>query len=189
MQIGCNFHRRSEQLSHHNCPPRFLFTSKLRPLPQLSSPKRAGHPHLNQPPHPRLVQPKWFAASCKFQRLEYPRRLRRADRGQVCIFAANRRFRAVIQPPKITRSLAWPRRSSPAHRLSARACLARVSPRKCQLARGESAPPRPQRSKGAASPLQPPAGPPTLHIRSLHAPRAWRTSLTPESHAHSFCHS
>ena len=87
------------------------------------------------------------------------------NRWQVCIFAANRRFLAVIQPPKITHSLAWPRRSSPPHRLSARACLARVSTRKCQLARGDSAPPRPLRSKGAASPLHPRlAQPPTISV-------------------------
>lgn len=70
---------RDGQLSTHICPPwPFLFTSKPGPLLQLSTAKRAGRPHLNQPPRPGLVQPKWFAVSCKFQRLEYPKRLRSA---------------------------------------------------------------------------------------------------------------
>lgn len=101
MQIGCNFHRRSEQLSHHNCPPGFSFHQQAVPAASALQRQESRAPHLNQPPRTGLVQLKWCAVSCKFQHLEYPRRLRHADRGQVCIFAANRRFRAVIQPPKI----------------------------------------------------------------------------------------
>lgn len=41
---------------------------------------RLRRKHLNQPPRQGLVQWKWWAATCKIQRLAYPTRLRRFER-------------------------------------------------------------------------------------------------------------
>lgn len=143
-----------------------------------SIPQRKGSRahHLNQPLCPALVQLKWRASACKFQRPEYPRRLRRAEGGK---FAFSQRIGVFVQLFNSTKSpVPWREHVVPVPHFAYRQVRSwPVCPLENANLRGAN--PRPLDPCGAKGllPLASPAGPPTPHIRSLTAALSCLASL------------